>query len=398
VRRLVILLTALLTSAAAAETIILQDGTFVEGKIILRTSKTIHVDTRFGTRTYDVKDIEEIIETVGDIDPAAVNRFSELPGAVKAVLNAQVEYRLASDNHDVGLYERALARLEPFRDYTERRAVRIRIDWLIIEINERLARWSTARTLLKQKTQRGTPAEQIRASAHLDIFEANPRYDLRFVGEKHARNFIPDEPTRNRARQADALRYHDIMQLALEETCEQLLVEDELSVKAFAEKLDVERTHKACQNLSRTGEVLQDLPYRTDLMHAEATLAKAQAILGDYGQAFELDLVRTELHHLLKVFNRLFQEATEKSPETFTPRYDRRSGRLTPDGRKEWRERCDEFLEAAEPLTRLLEYAVDRADRYPHGLRDLRETLLDYQLRVTEMVKAVRKARSRTHV
>ncbi len=387
-----------LAAAASAETIVLKDGTFVEGQITLKTSKTVRVETRFGTRTYDREDIQEIIETVDDIDADAVNRFSELPPVAKALLNAQVEYKLAAVDHDVKLYERALGRLDPFRNYSENRAVRIRIDWLVIEINERLARWTTARRLLEEKTESGTPAERIRAVAHLALFDANPRYDLRYVGEKHARNFIRDEAARNRAREPNALQYHDIMQLALQEACEQLLVEDDLSVKAFAEKLDPDTTYEACKNLPRSADVCRYLPYMDDLMHAETTLTKAQAILGDYGTAFELDLVRTELHHLLRVFDRLFQEAAQKSPETFTPSYDTRTGRLTGEGQTEWRQRCDEFLSAAQPLTGLLDYMVNRADRYPQGLRDLRKTLLDYQVRVNEMVKAVKKARSRTHV
>jgi len=398
VRNLTILLTVLLTATVSAETIILKDGTFVEGEITLRTSKTIQVETRFGLRTYNLKDVDEIIETVGDLDSSAVTRFSELPPVVRAVLNAQVEYKLAADDHDVALYGRALAQLGPFRDYDDSRAIRLRIDWLLIELNERLGQWGKVRRLLEEKRDHGTPAEGIRANAHLALFDANPRYDLRYVGDKHARNFIHDGAMRNRAREPNALQYHDIMQLALQETCEQLLVEDELSVKVFADKLDVDATHEAFKELPHAAEISRYLPYMEDLARAESTLAKAQAILGDYGEAFELDLVRTELHHLMQVIIRLFREAAEKSPETFTPSYDSRTGRLTAGGRREWRERCDGFLNAADPLTKLLDYMVDRVDHYPQGLRDLRETLLDYQVRVKEMVKAVKKARSRTHV
>jgi hypothetical protein len=71
---------------------------------------------------------------------------------------------------------------------------------------------------------------------------------------------------------------------------------------------------------------------------------------------------------------------------------------LTKDGREQWRQRCDDFLTAAQPLTTLLDYMVDRVNRFPHGLRDLRKTLLDYEVRVDEMIKAVKKARTRTHV
>ena len=397
-RHAVWLLAWLLASAASAETVILKDGTFVTGEIILETSRSVQIETRFGTRTYDRKNIEQIIKTVDDLDANAVNRFSDLPPVVRAVLNAQVESDLAAGDDEVEKYRRALTRLEPYRQYVESLPIRIRIDWLLIEINERLGHWDAARELLEKRRDEGTPAEKIRAEAHLALFDAHPDYDLRYVGEKHARNFIEDEVIRNRAREPNALRYHDIMRLALEETCEQLLVEDELSVKAFADKLDPDTTYEACKKLPRTGDVSKYLPYIDDLKYAEATLAKAQAILGDYGMAFELDLMRTELHHLMPVFERLFQEVTAYSPETFTPGYDGKTGLLTKDGRQQWRRRCNDFLTAARPLTTLLDYMVDRVNRFPHGLRDLRKTLLDYQVRVDEMIKAVKKARTRTHV
>lgn len=390
--RPILLLIPLLAAATShADTIILKDGTFVEGEITLETSRTVRVNTRFGERTYQRGNIEEIIESVNSLDPDAVNKFAELPAPVKAVLNARAEY-------DLGRYEQALARLEPFRDYKDRKAIRIRIDWLIIEINERLGRWETVRQLLEDKRSNGTPQERTRAKAHLDLFDANPDYDLRYVGEKHARNFIEDEELRNRARQPNALRDHDIMRIALEETCEQLLVEDQLSVKALADKLDPEATYQACRTLPRIGDVSKHLPYIEDLKRTEATLTKAQAILDDYGGAFELDIVRTELHHLLPILTRLLEEASAASPETYDPPFDRRTGRLTKEGREQWRQRCDEFVTSAEPVIRLVDYMVDRVNHYPQALRDLRKTLLDTNERFRQMVRAVRKARNRTHV
>ncbi len=390
--RVILLLTPLLVATALyADTIILKDGMFVEGEITLQTSRTVRVNTRFGERTYRRDNIEEIIESVDSLDPDAVNKFAELPAPVKAVLNARAEY-------DLGRYERALARLEPFRDHQDSKAIRINIDWLIIEINERLGRWETVRQLLKDKRSNGTPQEKMRAKAHLDIFKANADYDLRYVGEKHARNFIKDEELRNRARQPNALKDYKIMRIALEETCEQLLVEDQMSVKALADKLDPEVTYEACKTLPRIGDVGKYLPYIEDLKRTEATLAKAQAILDDYGGAFELDIVRTELHHLLPILIRLLEEASAASPETYNPPFDQRTGRLTREGREQWRQRCDEFLTTAEPVIRLVDYMVDRVNYYPQALRDLRKALLDTNERFKQMVRAVRKARSRTHV
>ena len=378
-------------ASAAAETFILKNGAFVEGEVTLQTSTTIRVKTRFGERSFSKKEIDQIIESVDHSDPDAVNKFAELPPAHKAVLNAQADY-------DLQQYERALSRLEPLRDYQENKAIRIKVDWLVLEINERLGRWDVAKKMLEDKKEHGTPPEKIRAKAHLDILEVNPDYDLRFVGKKHARNFIHDEETRNRAKEPQALRDATIMRLALEEYCEQLLVEDKLSVKAFADKLKFDVTFDAIKKAAGSGELTGSLPYLKDLKAAEDALFKAQAILGDYGSAFELDLLRTELNHLILVAARLEQELGRVSPETLNPAFDPRSGQLTPDGRRQWQQRCDEFLNAAKPLTRLREYMLKRTERYPQELRDLRESLINDGEQLAQTVKAVKKARDRTDV
>ena len=375
----------------AAETVILKNGAFVEGEVTLQTSTTVRVKTRFGERSFSRKEIDQIIESVDHADPEAVNKFAELPPAHKAVLNAQADYDLAR-------YERALSRLEPLRDYQENKAIRMKVDWLILEINERLGHWDVAKKMLEDKKEHGTPPEKIRAKAHLDILEVNPDYDLRFVGKKNARNFILDEETRNRAKEPQALRDATIMRLALEEYCEQLLVEDKLSVKAFADKLKLDVTYEAIKKSAGSGDLTAGLPYLTDMKTAETALFKAQAILGDYGSAFELDLLRAELNHLWIIGVRMETELERLSPETLTPGFDPRSGQLTPDGRRQWQQRCDDFLTAAKPVTRLIEYMTKRTERYPQELRDLRELMTDVGERLAQTIKAVKKARDRTHV
>lgn len=382
--------TVLWSASAAAETVILKDGTFVEGEITLRTSRSIRVETRFGTRTFLHKDVDQILESLGGGNTERDSDFNDLPAPLKAVLNAQADYKL-------GNYDRALERLEPYRAYPDNPAHRIQIDWLIIEIRERLGRWEEARQLLKEKAETGTPRERIRAKAHLDLLDANPGYDLRYVGEKHARNFITDEALRDRAKEPGALRDAEVMRLALEEYCTQLLVEDRLSVKNFADRLDAEETYEVVKGLPPTGRLGDRLPYMDDLKRAEGSLYKAQSILGDYGVAYETDLVRTELSHLLDVFLRLAAETAELSPETYEPPSDPRTGQLTPAGRTEWRRRCDEFLERVQPLGRLTDYMLDKAQRYPRGLRSLNELLTDFRERLDQTVKAVKRVRERTH-
>lgn len=392
-------LIGLLSGAAVAltpclclgETVILKDGTFIDGKIKLQTSTSIQIDTRYGIRTFSKKDVDQIVESLDDAAAISSKSFAELPDATRAILNAQSEY-------DLGHYEKALERIAPFKDYSENKAIRIRIDWLTIEVNERLGKWDEAKKLLKQKQESGTPAEKTRAKAHLDVLEMNPDFDLRFVGKKHARNFIFDEDLRNKAKEPGSLRDQQIMRLALEEYCEQLLVEDALSVKAFAEKLDVNKTLDAVKKATGSGDIGPSLPYYSDLSKAEATLARAQAILGDYSSAFELDLARAEINHLIDVINRLANDAFAQSPETLQPAYDRATGNLTADGRRQWQQRCDAFLEAAKPVSRLGDYIQGRIERFPETLRDLLKIVINYNERFKENIRVVKKARDRTRV
>jgi hypothetical protein len=375
---------------APAETLILKNGTFVDGEITLQTSTTVRIKTRFGERSFARKEIERVIESVTSGDSSAVNKFNELPAAHRVVLNAQALY-------DLKKYDEALQRIEPLRDYQEDKAVRMRVDWLIIELNERLGRWDAARKLLTEKKDAGAPPEKIRAKAHLDIFEVNPEFDLRFVGERPAREFLRDDALRNRAKEPQALSDDAIMRRALEEYCEQLLVADKLSVKAFGEKLKAQATYDAIKKAGGAGDFVALLPYQSDLKAAEAALFKAQAILGDYGIAYELDLVRMELGHLIVVAIRFLGELFASSPENFNPPSDPRNRQLTAEGRREWQRRSDLFLDNAKPVIRLIEYMIKRAERYPRELRDFREISENINERLTQSVKAVKKSRDRTH-
>lgn len=378
-----------LGAVASADTLVLKDGTFVEGNIVASLSTTVRIETRFGTRTYQRRDIEQILETPEKIDPSAATKFTELPPAVQAVLNAEADYKL-------GNYERALSRLDPYREDAGSPGVRIRIDWLIIEINERLGHWDTAKKWLEEKKEKGTPREKIRAQAHLDIFEANPDYALSYVGKKHARNFLPTQAMIDRAREKNALRDADLMREALEEYCDQMLVEDKLSVKAFADKLKSRDTYDAIKKLKATGDVEKQLPYAEELRRTEATLYRAQAVLEDYGKAYELDLVRAELIHLLPIFYQLLNELAVVSPENFIPPFDPMTGRLTGQGRQLWQERCDQFLAQAAPVNRLIDYIVEKTERYPRELRDLNTFSKDLQERLSQMINGVKKAKRRT--
>lgn len=376
---------------AEGATVILKNGAFVEGEVTLQTSTTLRLKTRFGTRTFNKKDIEQVIQAEGSAESADAKSFNDLPPVMKAVLNAEVDYELKN-------YERALSRLEPLRDYEENKPIRMRIDWLIIEINQRLGKWDDAKNLLRAKLEKGSPPEKTRAQAHLDILEVNPEFDLRYVGKKQLRNFLFSEDLRNRAREAGSLKDDEIMRLALEEYCEQLLSEEKQGIKSFTAKLDVKTTIDAIKKAPGSGDLTNHLPYLSDLKSAEASLFKAQSILGDYGMAFELDLTRAELNHLILVAGQLDAALGQVDPYTFNPPADQRTGQLTPEGRRQWQQRCDEYLMALKPYIRLLEYIDAKTQRYPQELRNIHELTVSMLERFNQVTKTVKKARDRTHV
>lgn len=385
------LLVLWLAPALSAETIILKDGTFIDGEIVVETRVTVKIQTKFGARTLQKRDIEKIVKTRSALDPGSVQSFTDVDPVIAAVINAQADY-------DLGNYERAEARIEPYKDYDENPAVRIKLDWLAIELLERQGEWGEAKERLEEKQKEGTPAEQERAKAHLDIFKDNPDYDLRFVGKTHARNFVRDTELRNKAKEPDSLKDARIMRIALEEYCDQILQDDKVSVFAFRQKLDTRRTYEACRKLTPTGDFVRQMPYFDDLARVEASLRKARAVLGDYSEIYELDLIRVEAEHLLGILEFLFRDLAQRSPDTLTPAFDANTGRLTRAGRERWQEACDEFLEALKPLSRINNYVIEKASAYPEELRDLLKLFGNLKERVDHMEKAVKKARNKSHV
>lgn len=379
-----------LAGPGAAETIVLKNGNFVEGKITRQTETSVRIKTCFGERSLQRKEIDQIVESGKEGGDETAGSFETLPAAEKTIRNAETLY-------DLKQFDRALERLEPLRDYQDDKTIRMRVDWLTIEIHERSERWDEARKLLVEKKSRGTPPEAKRAQAHLEIFDANAEYDLRYVGKRPAGEFIRSDEVRNRAKEPNSLREVNIMRLALEEYCDQLLAVDKTSVRAFGEKLQGQTTYDAVKKAPGSGDFAAALPYLKELYAAEEGLFKARAILGDYGAAYELDLIRTELVHLFGVGIRLVTELFAESPETFNPQSDPRSGRLTPQGQQEWRRRCEEFITKAQPVSRLIDYMIKRTEPYPLQLRDFRELLGDINQRLEETIKAVKQAKDRAY-
>jgi hypothetical protein len=82
--------------AARAETIVLKDGTFIEGKITLQTSTSVHVDTRFGVRAFARKEIDQIVESIDDSSTASGEDICRSTGSDEGRLERAGGLRLAA--------------------------------------------------------------------------------------------------------------------------------------------------------------------------------------------------------------------------------------------------------------------------------------------------------------
>ncbi len=373
--------------------LVLKDGTFVGCEIVVKTSKTIRVKSIYGIRSYNLRDIDRIVEDVDYSDAGSVERFEQLPDALKAALNARADY-------DLGNYERAFSRLDPFLEYDENQSTRNLIDWLLIEIYERQGRWDDAKRMLKAKKKRGSPREKLRAEAHLDIFKRNPDYDLRYIGTKHARNFlvIADQYLRNKAREPNSLTEREIMHAGLAEYCEQLLQAEGFSVPALESYMDLKKTYEAVRELSPSGDLERHLPYATMLERAEESISKAQVVLAGYGDIYELQLVRVEVAHFTDVWYSLSRQMVEASPRRITPAYNAQTGKLTRDGRKQLMDQCDEFVKRGRLIVWLIEYMKTKLERYPRkldSLIELHNIALEYH---ENMIRWAKRLRNKTRV
>lgn len=394
VRQILLLLIGLAcASAAQAATLVLKDGTFVDGTILVQTQRTVRLKTKFGVRSYNRREIEEIIESVDYADADSVNRFDQLPEALKAVLNGRADY-------DLGRYDRVLERLAPFRDDQEDGALRVSMDWLAIETQERLGNWEKAKKLLEEKKKNGGPKEKLRAKAHLDIFEWNPDYDLRYIFETHARNFLvaAKKELRDRGREPNSLRHRDIMEAALKQYCEQLLRRDGFSVPALEEAMNPRRTFEALENIVPRGDLEKHLPYADLLKRAEASVSKAQTVFPAYADIYEIQLFRVEISHLLDVWDPLSQRAMEVMPVGAAPASDPQTGRLTRAGREELIAACDDFIVRAGRVVAVLEYIQEKVQRYPVKLKsafELHRLVIEHH---KDMIRWAKKLRRKDRV
>lgn len=378
-------------NAGAVVTLVLKDGTVIDGEIRLRTKTMLRLWTVHGVRKYRLKNIEQIITP--DSDPASLGAgFAELPSEAQQILDARALYSL-------GQWTPVIERLTPLVNPRGNRSNQMLIRWLLIEAHERHGHFAEARKHLDFAAEQGEPKDKMRAEAHLQIFADNPDYDLRLIGSKRARFFLNDEML-VAAKQPKVLATAKMMRAALEEYCDQILLSEKASVQAFARTLNQSLTDtlRALDDPDRKGKATRALPYLDDLKDVENSLYRVQAILPGYADAYELNMVRTETELMLEVIEQLFQRALAANPENTTPAFDRATGRLTPAGREEWRQLCEDFRTQTEPAVQLTEYLLEKVQRYPADLRNLNKIYEERLLRLEQMRQLASKRKERSHV
>ncbi len=382
-------------TTVCADSILLDDGTTVSGTIIREGRTRIVIQTEFGRKSIPKRRIKSMVRDA-DVSlprgtlPEVVQHFENLDVLSREVINARALYAL-------GRYDQIVPRLSPLLSAEDQRDEQYQARWLIIQAQERLGDFDSAIALLKEMKTAGRETDQLRATAHLDIFDQNPQdRSLRRVGRVLTRQFLSREE-RLKAKEPNALADETLMGKALEEYCDQLLIDEKVSIRAIEKKLDLELTLEAFQNLPRAASRLdQYLPFAEDVRKVQASLERVEAILPGYALSYDVALTRVLALHLNEALEALFTRALAEHPEP-TPSGDER-GNLTPDERKAWREYCQSFDQALRPLLMIAEYTRERVARHPENLRDLNDTCREFIARLEQVRATVNKKRGRTRV
>lgn len=376
---------------ASVVTLVLTDGTVIDGEILSRTRSVIRLRTAHGVRKYRLNKIEQIITPSSD--PADLEGgFDALPSEAQQILDARALYA-------TGRYQEVIERLTPLLNPRSNKTNQMLIRWLLIDANQRLEQFREATDYLEFVSEHGDPRDKMRAKAYLQVFEDNPAYDLRLIGDKRARFFLSDDML-VKGKEPRALADVEVMHAALKEYCDQILLGEQASVQAFARNLNqlLADTLRALDDPDRTGRAVNALPYIEELREVESSLYRVQAVLLHYADAHEINLVRTEAELMLEVIEELFERALAANPENTTPAFDRETGRLTPNGREEWRALCEDFLDQTKATVELTEYLLEKVGRYPYELRRLNRIYGERLDRLEQMRQLANKRKERARV
>ncbi len=385
---------------ALADTIILKDGTVVEGEIVKETSRYVKMKTKFGDKSFRHNKIEKIVredhKSSAVFSISQVRDYGKLTDLAQTLKNADALYELGRFDEIPPLVEPLLGKGTDLDDS--------RIKWLLIENLERKGNWAEVDKMLDEMSKSDLESDKIRAKAHKDLFKENPDRNLRKVGGVRTKDFMKRE-MRNKAKRRNALQDREIMEAGLLEYLNQIVRNDKISVGSFEESLDPNETLKAIQDVTRDPDepdrrlVVEDtLPYMDMLRKTEQSVYRAEAILPGYASGFELDLVRTELLHLEQVYNHLLGELSGVYPDNQNFSFGGDDGRLTADQRTQWREACDRFLDQSRPMRRLIEYLLKRARGFPKKLTPFIKQWEDTLERVEQMEQNTNRNRDRTRV
>jgi hypothetical protein len=190
------------------------------------------------------------------------------------------------------------------------------------------------------------------------------------------------------------------MNAALREAMRQILRDEKVSIYALKELMDVNETLEKIQELldeKSRRPIVEVLPYREKLQEVEKSLYRAGAIMPGATRGFDLDLVRTEAEHLRNVITILLGRLSEAYPGDENVASDE-FGRLTPEGREQWRERCDNFLELSRPIVDLIQHLLRRTRAFPVELKPFIKEWEDALERVEQMQHNTVRNKERTRV
>lgn len=380
-----------------ADTVVLKDGTIIEGKVVSKSTKYVRINTRYGRKSIRRKDIERITEE--SVEESALHAmgstpdFDALSPEARTLKNAQALYDLGRFAEIPPLVEPLIGKGSKYDD--------MRIRWLLIDNHIRQAQWAEAEKQLKTTLEDGREPDKIRAQVYLDIFKQNPGYNLRKIGEVRSREFL-DWDTYLEAKQVNSLQNPKIMSAAVRQVLDQTLRDEKVSIYALKETMSLEETLgvilRELQDESNRGKAISFvklLPYVDKMKAVERSLYRADAIMPGAARGFQLDLVRTETGHLRDVIIELLTRLSDAYPGTKTVATDEH-GRLTKEGREQWRDLSDDFLEICRPVLELIDYLLERARAFPTELEPFIKEWEDTKERVNQMRQNTVRNRDRT--
>jgi hypothetical protein len=267
---------------------------------------------------------------------------------------------------------------------------------MIIETLQRLDEFDRAIELLEELRKNGREQDKMRAKAHLDILEQNPDRSLRRVNKVFARSFLK-RPDRIRAKEPGALAQSDLMEMALEQYCDQILLHDKLSIHGLRKDLEPDETLEALLEMpERASDVMEYLPFAEKLRKVEDSLDRVEAILPGYTYAYRVDLARAISSHLYDVLGALYVETVTRYPEPQMSGDNR--GLLTPEERREWREYCDAFESGLRPLMRTAEFMLAKLAPFPENLRQMNVVCQDMLSQLEQIRYTTNRKKGRTRV